>query len=135
MALRQKEDRHGPARRRVFSRSQCLRDRRVREARRFAGIPSARVAEGHAGDRFAVLTCGAAACCDPKEDLRYIRSFEFLVLGSNGWMRDDLKTFLEMIAAGTLKPIVDRELPFEKVDEAFRLIEDREVFGRIVVKP
>lgn len=82
-----------------------------------------------------MLTRVAAACFDPKEDPRYIRSFEIQVLGSNGWMRDDLETLLEMIAAGSLKPIVDREPPLEKVDEAFRLIEDREVLGKTVVKP
>jgi alcohol dehydrogenase len=82
-----------------------------------------------------VLTCGATASFDPKEDLRYIWTFELRILGSNGWMREDLGKLIEMIQKGTLKPVMDRELPLEEVNEAFRLIEDREVYGKVVLKP
>ena len=82
-----------------------------------------------------VLTCGATAGFDPKEDLRYIWTFELRILGSNGWMREDLGKLIEMLQRGTLKPVIDRELPLEGVNEAFRLIEDREVYGKVVVKP
>ena len=81
-----------------------------------------------------LLTCGATAGYDPKEDLRYIWTFELQVLGSNGWMREDLHLLLDMIRDGRLKPVIDRELPLEQVNEAFRLLEEREVFGKVVVK-
>jgi len=82
-----------------------------------------------------LLTCGATAGFDPKEDIRYIWTFELQVLGSNGWMRDDLAKLLELIGSGELKPVIDRVLPLEEVNEAFRLLEGREVFGKVVVKP
>jgi alcohol dehydrogenase len=82
-----------------------------------------------------VLTCGATAGFDPKEDLRYIWSFEIQVLGSNSFMRGDLVQLLELIEQGRLKPIVDKELPLSQVNEAFRLIEEREVFGKVMLKP
>lgn len=82
-----------------------------------------------------LLTCGATAGFDPKEDLRYIWSFELQVLGSNGWMREDLGKLLELIGSGKLKPVIDRVLPLEEVNEAFRMVEEREVFGKVVVKP
>ena len=50
-------------------------------------------------------------------------------------IRRELQQLIDMIAAGTLSPIIDRELPLEEVNEAFRLLEDREVFGKVVVKP
>ena len=81
-----------------------------------------------------LLTCGATAGFDPKEDLRFIWTFELQVLGSNGWMREDLHTLLDMIRDGRLQPVVDKELPLEEVNEAFRLLEDREVFGKVVLK-
>ena len=81
-----------------------------------------------------LLTCGATAGFDPKEDLRFIWTFELQVLGSNGWMREDLHLLLEMIRDGRLKPVIDRELPLEDVNEAFRLLEEREVFGKVVLK-
>lgn len=80
-----------------------------------------------------ILTCGATAGFDPKEDLRYIWSYELQVLGSNGWMREDLVELLRLIEAGELDPVIDRDLPLEEVNEAFRLLEDREVFGKVIV--
>ena len=82
-----------------------------------------------------VLTCGATAGFDPKEDLRYIWTFELRILGSNGWMRDDLATLLELIRTRQLRPVIDRELPLEGVNEAFRMLEDREVFGKVLLRP
>jgi len=82
-----------------------------------------------------VLTCGATAGYDPKEDLRFIWTFELNIRGSNGWMREDLATLLDLIGSGKLKPIIDRELSLEEVNEAFRLLEDRVVFGKVLVKP
>jgi alcohol dehydrogenase len=81
-----------------------------------------------------LLTCGATAGYDPKEDLRFIWTFELQVLGSNGWMREDLLALLDMIGDGRLTPVIDKELPLEQVNEVFRLLEDREVFGKVVVK-
>ncbi len=94
-------------------------------------VPSLRVL--HRGGR--ILTCGATAGYDPKEDLRYVWSYELKILGANGWQRDELERLIEMLVDGSLKPVIDRELPLEEVNEAFRLLEDREVFGKVVVKP
>ncbi len=47
--------------------------------------------------RVELLTCGATAGFDPKEDIRYIWTFELQILGSNGWMREDIGVLFEMI--------------------------------------
>jgi len=82
-----------------------------------------------------LLTCGATAGFDPVEDIRFIWTFELQVLGSNGWMREDLHTLLELVQSGRLKPIVDRTFGLEQANEAFALLEDRQVFGKVAVKP
>jgi len=82
-----------------------------------------------------VLTCGATAGYDPTEDIRYIWTFELKVLGSNGWMREDLHKLLQMLDEGSLLPVIDKTLPLEEVNEAFRLLEEREVFGKVVLTP
>jgi len=82
-----------------------------------------------------VLTCGATAGFDPKEDLRFIWTFELNIRGANGWMREDLATLLDLIGSGKLEPIVDRELELPDANEAFRLLEERIVFGKVLVKP
>ncbi|MSP75061.1 MAG: zinc-binding dehydrogenase [Rhodospirillaceae bacterium] len=82
-----------------------------------------------------LLTCGATAGYDPQEDLRFIWTFELKVLGSNGWARSDIVTLLEMVQQGKLKVLVDKVYKLEEAREALRVIEDREVFGKIVVAP
>jgi alcohol dehydrogenase len=82
-----------------------------------------------------LLTCGATAGYDPPEDIRFIWTFELRILGSNGWSREDLRNVLDLVRSGALRVIVDRTLPLEDAAEALRLIENREVFGKLVVTP
>src|SRR6478735_1693732 len=82
-----------------------------------------------------LLTCGATAGYDPKEDIRFIWTFELKVLGSNGWMRSDIEKLLELVQSGKLKVLVDKIFKLEDARAALRVIEDREVFGKIVVAP
>lgn len=87
----------------------------------------------HRGGR--VLTCGATAGYDPKEDLRFIWTYELQILGSNGWAREDLISLLELVRTGKLEPVIDRTYELKDVNEAFRQMEDRKVFGKILIKP
>lgn len=82
-----------------------------------------------------LLTCGATAGYDPKEDIRFIWTFELKILGSNGWERNDVIKLLDLVQSGKLKVLVDQTFPLQDAREALRRIEDREVFGKIVVTP
>jgi alcohol dehydrogenase len=82
-----------------------------------------------------ILTCGATAGFDPKEDLRYIWSFELNIKGSNSFYNENLSALMEMIQKGEMKPVIDVVLPLEKAKEGLALIENREVFGKVVVTP
>src|SRR5262245_36074106 len=82
-----------------------------------------------------LLVCGATAGYDPKEDLRYIWSFELKVIGSNSFYDDNLKALMALIAEGKFKPVIDKVLPLEQAAEGLRLIQDREVIGKVVVTP
>ena len=82
-----------------------------------------------------ILVCGATAGYDPKEDLRYIWSFELQVIGSNSFYDENLKALMDMIQRRELKPVIDEVLPLERAAEGLRLIESREVFGKVVVTP
>lgn len=82
-----------------------------------------------------VLTCGATAGYDPKEDLRYIWTFELQIRGSNGWDTPDIHTLIDLVADGRLKAVVDRTYPLERAVEAVALLEERGVTGKIVVTP
>src|SRR5437868_11866808 len=82
-----------------------------------------------------LLVCGATAGYDPKEDLRYIWSFELKVIGSNSFYDDNLSALMDLISTGKIKPVVDKVLPLDKAAEGLRLIQDREVIGKVVVTP
>jgi alcohol dehydrogenase len=82
-----------------------------------------------------LLVCGATAGYDPKEDLRYIWSFELKVIGSNSFYDDDLHALMQLIAAGKMRPVIDKVLPLAEAREGLRLIQDREVIGKVVVAP
>ena len=49
--------------------------------------------------------------------------------------RRQLEMVLRMVAAGAVKPMVDRTMPLEQAAEAHRLVEDNAVVGRIVLLP
>lgn len=82
-----------------------------------------------------LLTCGATAGYDPATDLRYIWSFEFDILGSNSWEPEDLTALLDMISTGKLKVPIHQTYPLTEAREALRVIEDREVIGKVIVAP
>ena len=82
-----------------------------------------------------ILVCGATAGYDPKEDLRYIWSFELQVIGSNSFYDDNLQALMGLIAGGKMKPVIDKVLPLKDAVEGLRLIESREVFGKVIVTP
>ncbi len=82
-----------------------------------------------------ILTCGATTGYEAVTDLRYIWTREITIQGSNGWEQTDLETLLDLVEKGKLDPIIDRVLPLEDIKEAHRLIEDRKIFGKIVITP
>jgi 2-desacetyl-2-hydroxyethyl bacteriochlorophyllide A dehydrogenase len=81
------------------------------------------------------LTCGATAGYDPKEDLRFIWTFELQIRGSNGWDTPDINTLLDLVSSGKLEAVVDRTYSLEEGAAALAQIEDRNVIGKIVVTP
>jgi NADPH:quinone reductase-like Zn-dependent oxidoreductase len=82
-----------------------------------------------------LLVCGATAGYDPKEDLRYVWSFELKIIGSNSFYDDDLAALMQLIGDRKIKPTIDKVLPLAESREGLRLIADREVIGKVVVVP
>src|SRR5215831_13517066 len=82
-----------------------------------------------------LLVCGATAGYDPKEDLRYVWSFELKIIGSNSFYDDDLRALMTLVAQRKMRPVIDKVLPLAQAREGLRLIADREVIGKVVVAP
>jgi alcohol dehydrogenase len=94
-------------------------------------VPSLRTLARHGR----LLTCGATAGFDPRTDIRYIWRREVTIVGANGWTRQDLEALLLDVERGAITPIIDRVLPLAESAEAMRLLQDREVFGKVIVVP
>jgi len=83
-----------------------------------------------------LLTCGATAGYDPKEDIRYIWTFELNIVGSNGWSRDEIEALLGLVKARKLTPVVHpQRFPLAAAREAMRVLDDRQVYGKVIVEP
>jgi alcohol dehydrogenase len=82
-----------------------------------------------------LLVCGATAGYDPKEDLRYVWSFEIKIIGSNSFYDENLAALMALISEGKIKPVIDKVLPLEQAAAGLGLIADREVIGKVVVTP
>ena len=82
-----------------------------------------------------LLTCGATNGYDPKTDIRYIWSFEFDILGSNGWARDDLTSLLELVRDGKIIPVKDSVRPLPELGKSLQELIDRKIVGKAVLVP
>ena len=82
-----------------------------------------------------ILTCGATAGFDPPTDIRYIWRREMDILGSDGWRRQDLIDLLDAVRQGSIIPVIGAVLPLEDTAEGHRLLEDREIFGKVIITP
>lgn len=82
-----------------------------------------------------VVTCGATAGFHPAIDLRHIFFRQVEVLGSTMGSKADLLAVLGHVAAGRLRPVVDRVLPLAQAAEAHGVLERREAFGKVVLVP
>jgi NADPH:quinone reductase-like Zn-dependent oxidoreductase len=95
-------------------------------------VPSLRVLK-HGGR---LLTCGATAGFDPKEDIRYIWTFELNILGSNGWLREDLHALLSLVRGQGLVPVLHpRRFTLADAPGALTLLEERAVTGKLIIEP
>jgi NADPH:quinone reductase-like Zn-dependent oxidoreductase len=81
-----------------------------------------------------IVTCGATAGFEPKIDLRHVFFRQIEILGSTMGSKGALFEVLRHVAAGRLKPVVDRVLPLWEAREAHRVLEAREAFGKVVLE-
>ncbi len=82
-----------------------------------------------------VLTCGATSGYDALTDLRYVWTRELSIVGANGWTRSGLEALLELVRQRKLTPVIDRVVPLEGVRDAEEAMEQRRIFGKVIVRP
>jgi NADPH:quinone reductase-like Zn-dependent oxidoreductase len=81
-----------------------------------------------------LVTCGATTGYDAKIDLRFLFSRQLSLLGSYMGTKSDLQTVMKLVAAGRLKPVVDRVFPLAEAAAAHSYLESSSQFGKVVLK-
>jgi NADPH:quinone reductase-like Zn-dependent oxidoreductase len=80
-----------------------------------------------------IVLCGATADPHASLNLRAVFYKSLSILGSTMGSLADLHELLRYFAAGRLRAVVDRTLPFEEAPAAQRLLESRAAFGKVVL--
>jgi alcohol dehydrogenase len=94
-------------------------------------VPSLRCLRRHGR----LVVCGATAGFAPRTDLRYVWVRELQIIGSDGWTTDDIRQLLFEVRAGRIRPVVNNVFPLSEAREAERLLEERAVFGKVLIQP
>lgn len=82
-----------------------------------------------------LVTCGATTGYDGGLDIRYLFTRQLDILGSTMGTRAELLEVLGHVAAGRLKPVIDRVLPLAEGVRAQELLESRQAFGKVILEP
>lgn len=82
-----------------------------------------------------LVTCGATSGHEVGLNLRHLFFKSLSILGSTMGNFGEFREIVRLFDEGKLRPVVGRVLPLADVREAHRLLEAREVFGKIVLVP
>ena len=82
-----------------------------------------------------LVTCGATTGPNPDAGLNRIFWNQLSVLGSTMATPGEIDDVLELVWDGTFEPRIREVLPMSEATRAHKLIENREGFGKVVVKP
>ncbi len=82
-----------------------------------------------------ILTCGSTAGHMCEIDVRFLWHRETEIIGSRAYVPEDIVACLDHVASGRLKPVIETVLPLARAGEGVGLLEDRKIFGKVIVKP
>ncbi|SDT77000.1 zinc-binding dehydrogenase [Actinoplanes derwentensis] len=81
-----------------------------------------------------IVVCGATAGHRAEVDLRRVFAMQLEILGSSMGTPDELAALLDLIAAGTVRPVIDSTFAFDGITDAFARLAAGDVFGKIVIE-
>ncbi|WP_448605258.1 zinc-binding dehydrogenase [Thermoflexus hugenholtzii] len=81
-----------------------------------------------------LVFCGSTTGRWGETDLWGVFYKEAEILGSFGATRADFRAVMERVEQGIFQPVIDRVFPLEEAAQAHRYLEDRRVFGKVVLR-
>jgi len=119
----------------------------VEEAKRWTGKRGADVVVEHiGGETFersvyalgrlgTLVTIGSHDTHWGRLDLRHVYSKNLRIVGTNLGSIQELRTILELLADGRLKPVIDRAFPLKDARAAVQHVLDRKNMGKVLLVP
>ena len=80
-----------------------------------------------------ILTCGSTVGHLCTIDVRFVWFREIEIIGSRAYLPEDIVACLDFVAKKKLEPVVEKELPLEEAAEGVRILEERRVFGKVII--
>jgi alcohol dehydrogenase len=80
-----------------------------------------------------LVTCGSTTGIKAEINLFQLFQRQLRLIGSFGCNMRNIRDALQKLADGTVKPIIDLEIPMEEIEKGLERLENRQVFGKIIV--
>ena len=80
-----------------------------------------------------LVTCGSTTGIKADSNLFHLFQRQLRLIGSFGCTMRNIETSLEKLAAGAVHPVIDLEIPMEEIERGLERLENRQVFGKIIV--
>lgn len=82
-----------------------------------------------------MVICGATSGPNPDIDIRSVYQHHRQIRGAPMGNRQDFRDVGNLIGANELEAVIDRVLPLERIAEGHEAIEQREVIGKVIIRP
>jgi NADPH:quinone reductase-like Zn-dependent oxidoreductase len=80
-----------------------------------------------------LVTCGATTGASATINLMQLFQQQYRIFGSFGCTIGNIAQALAKMTAGDARPVIDSEITMEQVEGALQRMENRQVFGKIVI--
>lgn len=81
-----------------------------------------------------IVTVGGTTGYDPPAEINQIMWKQLEIIGSSMGTRAEFDAAMDLVFAGTLKPIVDQEFPLERGADAYRRLASGKAAGKVVLR-
>lgn len=82
-----------------------------------------------------LVTCGATTGSQGSLDIWTLFAKQTRIIGSYGGTRGELRTILNLVAQGKLRPVIYGAFPLEDVPRAQGIMAERAQFGKLIINP
>lgn len=80
-----------------------------------------------------LVTCGSTTGLSAEVNLFQLFQQQLRIFGSFGCSMNNIRTVLDKLASGSVHPIIDSEISIEDIGAGLKRLEERDVFGKIMV--